>query len=193
MTRHPFRHGGLLGVVLLLGACNTANFDLGTEANRIGPPPPLGTPRVDKPVDGMIVGDRLMAAGEYVLALAAYERAAAEDGISAEVLSAMGTANLKLGRVNQARELLEKAVAADERSVPAWNNLGVVLIDLHEYHQAREAFRVAFGIDNGDSELIRQNLILVNKLIAQELAKIPETGDFSLVRHGNGSYFLVGN
>lgn len=193
MTRPRLQRGAVLAVALIsLAACNTANFELG-EGERTGPPPPFGTPSVRQAIDGMIVGDRLMEASEYELALSAYQRAAAENGIRAEVLSAMGSANLRLGRLNQARELLEKAVAADDRSVPAWNNLGVALIDLYEYQQAREAFRVAFGIDNGDSELIRQNLILVNKLVEQQLARIPTGSEFSLVRHGNGSYFLVGN
>jgi len=174
-----------------LAACTPANFPL-SDTGRVGPPPPLGTPHTGS-VDGMIVGDRLMKAGEYELALQSYQRAAAEDGITAEVLSAMGSANLKLGRLNQARVLLDKAVAADANSVSAWNNFGVVLINLGDYLQAREAFRVAFGIDNGDSDLIRNNLILANGLIQQNIVENPDITQFSLVRHGNGSYFLITN
>ena len=191
MIRPLLQRGISPALLLFLAACNTANFELGS-GERIGPPPPLGTPRVGA-VDGLTVGDRLMMAGEYELALSAYQRAAGENGLNAEVLSAMGSANLKLGRLNQARILLEKAVKEDPNSVPAWNNLGVVLINLNEYQQAREAFRVAFGIDNGNSELIRQNLILVNTLIEQQLAEIPPESEFSLVRYGNGSYFLIAN
>lgn len=134
-----------------------------------------------------------MEAEEFELALSAYQRAASEFGVTAEVLSGMGSANLRLGRLHQARTLLEKAVEQYAESASAWNNLGVVLINLGEYQQAREAFRVAFGVNNGDSELIRQNLILANRLIDEQSAEITLDFDFSLVRYGNGSYLLLGN
>lgn len=134
-----------------------------------------------------------MEAEEFELALSAYQRAASETGVSAEVLSGMGSANLRLGRLQQARTLLEKAVEQYAESASAWNNLGVVLINLGDYQQARQAFRVAFGVDNGNSELIRQNLILANRLIGEQSAEIAREYDFSLVRYGNGSYLLLGN
>ena len=134
-----------------------------------------------------------MEAAEFELALAAYQRAASETGVDAEVLSAMGSANLRLGRLQQARKLLEKAVAQYAKSTSAWNNFGVVLINLGEFQQARQAFRVAFGLDNGSSELIRQNLILANRLIKERSAEMAREYDFSLVRYGNGSYLLLGN
>ena len=43
-----------------------------------------------------------MAAGQYELALDAYLRAAARDGFTIDTLSALGTANLRLGRLGQA-------------------------------------------------------------------------------------------
>ena len=134
-----------------------------------------------------------MEAGEFELALSAYQRAASETGVNAEVLSGMGSANLRLGRLPQARTLLEKAVEQYSKSASAWNNFGVVLINLGDYQQAQQAFRVAFGVDNGNSELIRQNLILANRLIDEQTAEIAREYDFSLVRYGNGSYLLLGN
>jgi Flp pilus assembly protein TadD len=134
-----------------------------------------------------------MEAEEFELALTAYQRAASETGVNAEVLSGMGSANLRLGRLQQARTLLAKAVEQYTESASAWNNFGVVLINLGEYQQARQAFRVAFGVDNGNSELIRQNLILANRLIDEQSAEIARKYDFSLVRYGNGSYLLLGN
>jgi len=144
-------------------------------------------------VDGITVGHRLMEAEEFELALSAYQRAASETGVNAEVLSGMGSANLRLGRLQQARTLLEKAVGQYSDSASAWNNFGVVLINLQDYQQAQKAFRVAFGVDNGNSELIRQNLILANRLIGEQSAEIAREYDFSLVRYGNGSYLLLGN
>lgn len=176
---------------LLLTACNSRFFALSDDERR-GPSVPLGTQRTTS-VDGLTVGDRLMAAGEFQLALDAYRRAAAEDGITSEALSGMGSANLRLGRLNQARTLLDKALESNDQSAAVWNNLGVVLMNQNEPQQAREAFRVAFGIDNGDSELIRQNLILANEQITAQTVEIAELADYSLIRHGNGSYFLLGN
>lgn len=176
---------------LLLTACNSSFFAL-SEDERRGPAVPFGTQRTAS-VDGLIVGDRLMAAGEFQLALNAYRRSAAENGLTAEALSGMGSANLRLGRLNQAKILLEKALESDNESAAVWNNLGVVLMNQQEPRQARQAFRVAFGIDSGDSELIRQNLILANEQISAQTTKIVELTDYSLVRHGNGSYFLLGN
>ena len=79
--------------------------------------------------DGLIVGHRLMEAGEYELALKAYLRAASEDGVNADVLSAIGSANLKLGRLGQAEQILRRALEMDPTFVPALNNLGVVLME----------------------------------------------------------------
>lgn len=194
MTNKHGVRAAALTILSILSACNSPNFTL-SEDERRGPSAPLGTRRVQA-VDGMTVGDRLMAAGEFGLALSSYRRSAAEDGLTAEALSAMGSANLRLGRLNQAKILLDKALEIDGSSASAWNNLGVVLMNQHEGRQAREAFRVAFGINNGDSELIRQNLILANALIVEqsaEIANLSALSDFRLVRHGNGSYFLLGN
>ncbi len=87
----------------------------------------LDVNKIDEAVDGLIVGHRLMASGEYEVALRAYTRAAVSKGLNVDVLSALGSANLKLGRLGQAKQLLKKAVEKDDTFVPAWNNLGVVL------------------------------------------------------------------
>lgn len=180
----------IFGALIILAACNSANFQLG-DGERVGPAAPFGTERVGS-VDGMTVGDRLMEAGEFELAIGAYRRSAAEDGIFAETLSAMGSANLRLGRLHQAKTLLDRALEIDDQSVSAWNNLGVVLMNLNEANQAKAAFRVAFGLDNGDSDLIRDNLILAEKLVRDQAIAERDLADFSLVRYGNGQYFLVG-
>lgn len=186
-----FRIAVATALLATLGACQPTNFVL-TPDERSGPPPPLGTPRAQS-VDAMTVGHRLMEAEEFELALTSYKRAASEIGVTAEVLSGMGSANLRLGRLQQARILLEKAVAQYSESASAWNNLGVVLINLGDYQQAKQAFRVAFGLDDGGSELIRQNLILANSLADAQSMEITVETDFSLVRYGNGSYLLLGN
>ena len=146
-------------------------------------------------VDGLEVGHRLMEAGEYDLALKAYYRAAAEDGMTADVLSAVGSADLKLGRLNQAEQILRRALEEDPRFVPAINNLGVVLMEQDNYGEARAMFQKAFALDSGETDSIRENLMLA---IAQSEASVydptqeeQETSGFRLVRQEKGKFVLL--
>jgi len=172
----------------LLAACQPTG---GLGPVRHGPPPPPGTPKVTEAVDGLIVGHRLMAAGEYELALQAYYRAAAEHGLTLDVLSALGSANLRLGRLGQAETLLRAAIEEDAEFVPAWNNLGVVLMETGRIAEARRVFRTAFALDSGATEQIRQNL----RLAIAKSEKSAYTGEnknnFKLVRRGGGKYLLL--
>lgn len=180
----------ILGLLLALAGCASTQGPLAN--NREGVAAPRGTVSVTEAVDGLIVGHRLMAAGEAQLALDAYTRAAVDHGLNADVLSAIGSANMRLGRLNQAERFLQRAVQKDPGFVPAWNNLGVTQINSGQYIPARSSFQRAFALDNGNSEEIRQNLILANRLVAQNSAEIPEQFNFLLVRRGNGRYLLLG-
>ncbi len=142
-------------------------------------------------MDGLIVGHRLMAAGEYELALKSYLRSAADHGTTVDVLSAVGSANLMLGRLGQAEKMLRRAVQKDETFAPAWNNLGVVLMERGETAEAARVFRIAFGLDRGQSADIRENL-------RRALAKVEKPGydsgtdeNFALVRRGVGDFLLL--
>ncbi|MFC2966472.1 tetratricopeptide repeat protein [Acidimangrovimonas pyrenivorans] len=173
----------------LLAACQTTG---GLAPAHEGLKPPPGTPAVKEAVDGLVVGHRLMAAGEYELALKAYLRAAAEDGVNADVLSALGSANLKLGRLNQAEQLLHRALERDPNFVPALNNLGVVLMNQGKYGEARLTFRKAYALDDGASDEIRQNLRLAIAKTEKSAYDSPqETTKYALVRRGDGRYLLL--
>ena len=153
---------------------------------------PVGLDTSVESVDGLIVGHRLMSAGEYELALKAYTRAAAELGLNADVLSALGSANLRLGRLAHAKELLQIAVKKDPEFVPAWNNLGVLLQNEGNYHEAKRVFQLAYGLDNGNSDEIKQNLTKTIAIVEKEGYKDPnENNKFELVRRGNGRYLLL--
>ena len=135
-----------------------------------------------------------MAAGEYELALRAYYRAAAQDGMSVDVLSAVGSADLKLGRLNQAEQILRRAIEQEPTFVPAINNLGVVLMEQGKYGEAKAIFQQAFELDSGNSDSIRENLKLAIARSEKTVYGDPEAVEaprFNLVRRGEGDFVLL--
>ena len=172
----------------VLAACDSAG---GLRADRDSPYAPGVDSRASSDVDGLIVGHRLMQAAEYELAIRAYSRAWAEQGISADVLSAIGSAHLKLGRLGQAERLLRQSLALDEEFVPAWNNLGVVLMEKGDYGEASRVFELAFKLDSGESADIRDNLRLALAKIENPAYAEPQKSGPALVRRGTGEYLLL--
>ena len=143
-------------------------------------------------IDGLIVGHRLMAAGEYELALRAYNRAAAQQGLNPDTLSAIGSANLRLGRLGQAERWLRRAAEEAPEFAAAWNNLGVILMERGKVAEASEIFRRAFATDNGNSDEIRDNLRLaLAKLEDASYDSGQENQEFKLVRRGRGDFVLL--
>ena len=155
---------------------------------------PYGVDSRGEAVDGLIVGHRLMEAQEYELALKAYYRAAGEEGVTVDTLSAIGSANLALGRLGQAEKILRRALEIDPTFVPAMNNLGVVLMEQGNFGEARVFFQRAFAQDSGQTDSIRENLKLA---IAQSEASVydgaqeQQEGGFRLVRQEKGKYVLL--
>lgn len=152
---------------------------------------PPGTVVLQDEVDQILVGDRLMDAGQPDLALRAYYRAAGNTGLDAEILTAIGAANLALGRIGQAEDQFRQALEIDESFVPAWNNLGVALMERGDYGQARRVFEQAFALDSGQTDAIRDNLRLsiarMENNIYNETNARPALG---LIRRGGGVYDL---
>lgn len=105
------------------------------------------------------------------------------------MLSALGSANLRLGRLGQAERLLRRATETDATFAPAWNNLGVVLMETGRYAEASRVFRTAFALDNGNSEEIRNNLRLALAKVEDPAYPEPDT-TFALVWRGSGEYLL---
>lgn len=141
--------------------------------------------------DGLIVGHRLMESGNYELAMKAYFRAAGEQGMTTDVLSALGSANLRLGRLHQAEDLLRKATEQDPNFVPAWNNLGVVLMEQGKSGEAMRVFRTAFALDGAATPSIRENLRLALAKMENPAYTPVDNHNFDLVRRGSGTYQLL--
>lgn len=153
---------------------------------------PYGIDARGEAVDGLTVGHRLMEAGEYELALKAYYRAAASEGATVDTLSAIGSANLALGRLGQAEQILRRATEEEPTFVPALNNLGVVLMERGKTAEARLIFQQAFAQDSGQTDSIRENLmraIAATEAVVYDPAE--EEGKFRLVRRDKGRYVLL--
>ncbi|MGR3762061.1 tetratricopeptide repeat protein [Roseobacteraceae bacterium NS-SX3] len=140
--------------------------------------------------DGLATGHRLMAAGEYELALEAFNRAALTEGLSADVLSGLGSANLGLRRLGQAETLLRRAAEAAPDWPEVMNNLGVVLLERQKFAEAAEVLKRAYALDNGESDAIRDNLRLALAKLDEPGHTGGETSGYSLVQRGGGSYLL---
>ena len=149
-----------------------------------------GTDLRREAVDGVEVGHRLMQAGQHELAIDAFTRAALDQGLTSEILTGLGSANLGLGRLGQAEGLLRRAVEAEPDWPEAWNNLGVVLMERGETAEAVQIFRKAYALDNGESDSIRDNLrIALAKLENPDI--VPEAEqEYKLVRRGTGDILL---
>lgn len=155
---------------------------------------PYGVDARGQAVDGLIVGHRLMESGEHELALKAYLRAAGERGVNADVLSAIGSANLALGRLGQAEQILRRALELDPNFVPALNNLGVVLMEKGQSGEAKVLFQQAFALDSGETDSIRENLMLAiarSESSVYDPAQEEKNGEFRLVRQEKGKYVLL--
>lgn len=149
-------------------------------------------PAGESDIDGLIVGHRLMEAGEYELALRAYTRAAAQQGLTPDTLSALGSANLRLGRLGQAERLMRRAVEEDPAFPAAWNNLGVILMERGNIAEAAQVFRRAYATDNGNSDQIRDNLRLaLARLENTSYGPEEEDEQFQLIRRGQGDYLIL--
>jgi Flp pilus assembly protein TadD len=178
------RWAAAVAAALALSACQPAGD---FSPDRLGTRPG----DVAEAVDGLAVGHRLMQSGEFELALRAYYRAAAEQGPSVDVLSAIGSASLRLGRLGQAEQMLRRAVDQDPTFVPAINNLGVIAAERSRWGEARHLFQTAFALDSGRSEEIRNNLRLALANLEDSGYTAENNHNFALVRRGQGRYLLL--
>lgn len=174
-----------MAIMTGLAACNTGGLN---ASDGVFAPGVSG----ESDIDGLIVGHRLMAAGEFELALRAYTRAAAQQGLNVDTLSALGSANLRLGRLGQAERLLRRAVEEDADFPPAWNNLGVILMEQGRVAEASEMFRRAFATDDGNSDEIRDNLrFALAQLENPGYDPAQENEQFQLIRRGPGDFLIL--
>ncbi|APE45479.1 hypothetical protein BOO69_12940 [Sulfitobacter alexandrii] len=170
-----------------LAACSPGGFSA-SDTDRVYAP---GVDQRAEAVDGLEVGHRLIAAGQFELAIKSFNRAALDHGLDAEVLSGLGSANLGLGRLGQAETLLRRAVKEDNSQPEVWNNLGVVLMERGKTVEAEQIFKKAYALDNGQSDAIRDNLRLALAKSQNSDNVALDDNDYKLVRRGGGNYLIT--
>ncbi|MBW4707648.1 tetratricopeptide repeat protein [Roseobacter sp. YSTF-M11] len=182
----PLASAAFLVTLTGLAACTTGGVSV--------PEGQIDAPGVDlrgDAVDGVAVGHRLIAAGEYELAIKAFNRAALDRGkIDAEILAGLGSASLGLGRLGQAEGYLRRAIETEDAQPEDWNNLGVVLMEAGKTVEAEQIFRRAFALDNGESVAIRDNLRLALAKSENSATEGIETDDYKLVRRGSSTFLI---
>ena len=187
------RHAAFVPLMLTaLAACSPGGF--GASVFSPKSPDALDAPGVDLRADGadnLETGHRLVMSGQYELAIRSFNRAAIDRGtVDAEILSGLGTANLGLGRLGQAEQLLRRAIERDATSPEIWNNLGVVLMERGKNADATQIFRKAFALDNGESVSIRDNLRLALEKSENSGTSNGNYDEYKLVRRGSADYVI---
>lgn len=184
MIRARFYGAAVLGTCVTLAACgDNGAFDPDS-------PYAPGVARNEQAVDATLVGHRLMHAGEYELAIDAFERAAVTHGLTSDILLGIGSASLGLGRLQTAERLLRQALDQDERSPEIWNNLGVVLMELGETSEASQSFQRAYALDDGASDSIRDNLRFALEKLENPEYNEDNNQNYKLVRRGSSDYLI---
>ncbi len=179
-----FRNFPILATVVLTMVASCTDTGLNN-----GPFPPGVDPKGEA-ADELTVGNRLMAAGEYELALESFTRAALDEGMTPQILTSLGTANLGLRRLGQAETLLRRAVEDEPDWPVAWNNLGVLLMETGQYPEASQVFQRAYALDNGESDAIRDNLRLALAKMENPVNNTPQEQEYTLEQRGNGAFVL---
>jgi tetratricopeptide (TPR) repeat protein len=161
-----------------------------TIGNLKGGPYPPGVDLSKDAVDGVEVGNRLMAAAQYELAIDSFTRAALDQGMTPEILTGLGTANLGLGRLGQSETLLRRAVEAAPDWATAWNNLGVLLMERDKTNEARHVLQRAYALDNGQNDSIRDNLRLALAKLENDDNIALQKEEYKLVQPGSSEYLI---
>jgi tetratricopeptide (TPR) repeat protein len=184
------RGTAVLLALSVLAACQPGGMSVvGRGLSAADPLAPPGPKIGAEGVDPVIVGDRLMHAGEAELAIDAYTRAAVRDGLTPDLRLSIASANIALGRLGTAETLLRDVLEQEPRNAAALNDLGVVLLERGEVGEASRVLRAAFALQPVPE--IQANLQIATTRLAERT--YPDSVDedaFTLTRHAGGVYEL---
>ncbi|MEL7465873.1 MAG: tetratricopeptide repeat protein [Pseudomonadota bacterium] len=137
------------------------------------------------------LGARLLEANQPQMALDAFSRVLAADGVSAEALVGLGVAYHALGRLQASVEMFEAAADLDPNSAEARNNLGVAYYANGEYAAARSEFERAFALTGGTDPKIRFNLGVAEIAFTERANDaVVDEAEFDVIQYGHGVYRL---
>lgn len=170
--------------ILTLAACSAGGLRSSDDA-------PFAPQATNADVDEVQVGHDLMAGGQHELALKAFNRAALQQGLTAEVLVGLGSAKLSLGRLGQAENDLRRAYDLEPENPAVLNNLGVVLMEKGELGEAESLFRRAFALDSGESTQIRDNLRKALAKLENQVYTTDQAQTDQMVQTGSSEYLII--
>ena len=181
------KHLIAISALTMMAACSSGGL-VAPDGSPYAPPS-----RGEATIPEVEIGHRLMAAGQYELALRSFTRAAGQEGLTPDILMSLGSANLGLGRLGQAENQLREAFQKDATSPDILNNLGVVLMEQGKTVEAAQLFRQAFALDNGNSVAIRDNLRKALAKLENPVYDPVQEETFTLVRRGSSDYLITQN
>lgn len=156
---------------------------------------PAYTPPI-QPLQGrswLDTGKYLLSQSEPRDAEAAFRRSIAIEGVSVEALTGAGIAAHVQGHLQMARSFLIRARLLDPDDVDVNNALGTTLMGLGDYAGAYQAFRTAFVVSSGSSEVAALNLertrIRANRIATAQPVEDREIV-FDLSRTGPSEFLL---
>lgn len=175
MKRSP----AVICALLLLAACDAGAPEL-----------PGGRP--SPPRTQLELGLRLLKHNQAQMALNAFNRSLAEEGVSAGAMTGAGVAMARLHRRKDAERFLRGALDLDPNSVAAHNALGVLLYDEGDYAAAAAELQTALTLTDGADPSIATNLGIVETALANAKMEDGSVDDFQfdLVQYGGGVYRL---
>ena len=168
----------LISLALLAG-CEPGMHPPSAQAGVRGGPDPITT------------GKRLLAWNQPEMALKAFNRGIATGG-GPTAMTGSAIALLKMGRVGEARTLLNRALSIAPNLPTGRNALGVALYKSRMYQAALYEFRRANELTGGHDRAIAFNIGMTETALLRLAAENPPEPEykFDVVRYGNGVYRL---
>lgn len=155
------------------------------------PPVDFGAEQGPEAPASVEIGSRLLAASEAEMALDAFLRLIAEEGVSAPALNGVGAAYYRMGRPGDARRFFRSAVELDPNDAEARNNLGVTLYDEGEYEAALFEFERAFALTSGQDQKVLTNIGMTELALAGRRDHVVvDEAEFDVIQYGQGFYRL---
>jgi len=170
-------------------ACLIAGLALGACA-ATGPFRAPGPPAEPPPGGFLAEGLRLLEVGSLQGAERAFIRSLRTEDRPAAALTGAGLAAARRGLLRKAHRFFRQAHDLAPGSPVANNNLGVVLYRLGRYAEARRAFRTAFAVSSGKSDMALYNMELAEAALAREAPRPDPAVTHGLQRLGSSEYRL---